>query len=534
MASGSNNYVAPSSNGQYVAMVNGVPHYYDSQAAAEQGFNSLTQTAAPTAAAAPAGDATPQYTNVPLEQLQAQQAQFAAQMAYNQARLQMIDLPMLQLSKDQAAMQAAIDAANAVMQGVNAQSAVQNALINAGNFDMSRGQFAMGIGSQGLQEEGQRQQNLQSAANSASQEAFNALNLSAQLRGPSNAFQQQAVDEGMNNLGVSNGIGAIAGQYSQPLFQGPQATPEAASLATLARDMIEAGGQNGQLTPTQQAYNSALNTEGAPSWTQLAGSYLAPLTNDANSIWSQAANVVGTGKMIDPSLQAALDAAGQSYNFAYPGGAGGGSAALNQAAGAGSYQSPTMPAQQSPTQFGFSGSPGTVGTGTTSLPPPSGSSTPSGSGASSLQGTALQAPGFGTPTGGQTAPNYNTGAPIYGPGFDGSLGPDYGNMSAPTGTGTSGGYSRSGGLFPGASFMQAMPRMGPGYYAPGGLGYQASLAALPNPNQINMRNWLKLNPDTQNFIMSGYNAKGYSNNDILGTLQNEQLPYQAPTFGRIY
>jgi hypothetical protein len=81
--------------------------------------------------------------------------------------------------------------------------------------------------------------------------------------------------------------------------------------------------------------------------------------------------------------------------------------------------------------------------------------------------------------------------------------------------------------------MTANQPSGPGFYAPGGQGYTNSLSALPNPNQINLRNWYRLPTDTQSFIDSAYNAKGYSTNDINGTIKNLALPYQAPMSGAI-
>jgi hypothetical protein len=66
-----------------------------------------------------------------------------------------------------------------------------------------------------------------------SQETLGAMGLSAGLRGSSNAFQQLQTNLGMGQAGLGNLAGALAGQYTPPQFQ----APEAASLNTLARDM---------------------------------------------------------------------------------------------------------------------------------------------------------------------------------------------------------------------------------------------------------------------------------------------------------
>lgn len=88
----------------------------------------------------------------------------------------------------------------------------------------------------------------------AATEAYNqqklgldALSLSASLRGPRNAFTQQAVMSGLNSQGYSNAIDAIAGRFSLPAFQAPQAQAQGASLATLAEDIRNSGQQQGSV-----------------------------------------------------------------------------------------------------------------------------------------------------------------------------------------------------------------------------------------------------------------------------------------------
>jgi hypothetical protein len=55
---------------------------------------------------------------------------------------------------------------------------------------------------------------------------------------------------------------------------------------------------------------------------------------------------------------------------------------------------------------------------------------------------------------------------------------------------------------------------------------QAYGAALPTPNKIVARNFMKLDPDTQDFLRSGYRATGYSDNQI-----NQAVKQGLPQFG---
>jgi hypothetical protein len=51
-------------------------------------------------------------------------------------------------------------------------------------------------------------------------------------------------------------------------------------------------------------------------------------------------------------------------------------------------------------------------------------------------------------------------------------------------------------------------------------------AALPQPHQIVGRNWLNLDPDTQQFLLGAYEANGYSGNQVLNSIQ-QMLPGAA-------
>ncbi len=48
---------------------------------------------------------------------------------------------------------------------------------------------------------------------------------------------------------------------------------------------------------------------------------------------------------------------------------------------------------------------------------------------------------------------------------------------------------------------------------------QQYINALPSPNQIVGRNWLRLDPDTQQFLLGAYEAGGYSSPQILNSIQ---------------
>src|SRR3990172_6864535 len=123
------------------------------------------------------------------------------------------------------------------------------------------------------------------AASEYGQQGLAAANLIGQLRGPRNAFQQQAVMSGLNQQGLSNAVGAIAGQFGMPSFQAPQANPQAATLGTMAEDLAGAGpgpqgwspydtmamlGQGGSFQPGVQGWTQDLYARmasGAP-WYQ--------------------------------------------------------------------------------------------------------------------------------------------------------------------------------------------------------------------------------------------------------------------------
>jgi hypothetical protein len=78
------------------------------------------------------------------------------------------------------------------------------------------------------------------------QQGLNTLQLLANENGPSNAFNQQAVLHGLDGMGLSKAVDAIAGRLKLPTVQAPQAEPTAASLSSLYQAVQNAGaGQSG-------------------------------------------------------------------------------------------------------------------------------------------------------------------------------------------------------------------------------------------------------------------------------------------------
>ncbi len=62
---------------------------------------------------------------------------------------------------------------------------------------------------------------------------------------------------------------------------------------------------------------------------------------------------------------------------------------------------------------------------------------------------------------------------------------------------------------------------------------KAYKAAAPDPNKIVGRNWLSLDPDTQQFLLSLYKSKGYSGTDVLDTIQKMLPQFKAPSVGSV-
>ncbi|MDE2096749.1 MAG: hypothetical protein KGL39_05825 [Patescibacteria group bacterium] len=201
------------------------------------------------------------YYYDPSAALAIQAANEAATQAYNNARLNNLEIPQL---------------------GFTATSDAIKNLLSAGQLGLTQSddalKYLLSGGQLGLSQQSAAQQELQAAATQQSNEALDAMKLAASLSGPKDAFQQQAVLEGLNNAGLSRGVGAIAGQYALPTFQAPQAAPQAASLGTLAQQFAQAPGSYAGMTPSEIAMQSALaNRYAAPS-------YAAPTMGAANRL----------------------------------------------------------------------------------------------------------------------------------------------------------------------------------------------------------------------------------------------------------
>jgi hypothetical protein len=237
----------------------------------------------------------------------------AADAAYKQKRLELIDLPMLEIEKERLAQQArndtysrAIAEANVTgyytpVSSVTAPSMSSDAALDAiwakrpdlgpfyqqNGWDVStpekqraavkdwlgmtneesiraaggdplKAAKALGIdvGGGTATTAGERQKTLAREQYETST-GLNALNLSASLRGPRNAFQQQAVNAGINEQGLNKYTDMIAGRYNVPAFQAPQAAVQPATLQTMAEDINTAA--NGLTPAIQGAVNSVTN-----------------------------------------------------------------------------------------------------------------------------------------------------------------------------------------------------------------------------------------------------------------------------------
>jgi len=93
--------------------------------------------------------------------------------------------------------------------------------------EMEEGRYGHEIAQLGRQQAFQREQN-------EADRGIQGLQLLASLRGPRDAFKQQEVAHGLNQQGVSRAVDAIAGRFTPPRIQAPQATPEPVTLASLS------------------------------------------------------------------------------------------------------------------------------------------------------------------------------------------------------------------------------------------------------------------------------------------------------------
>lgn len=200
-------------------------------------------------------------------------SQAAATQAYLNRKLALIDIPLSQVEKDRIALQAATTAAqNVIQQNAQALQAAMSAGQLGQAYNQTAASAAAALGQLNLgqnqlaatsandlatQQNVQNQQAL-SAATEAGTLGLGVGNLEAQLRGPRNAFAQQAVMNGLNSNGLSNALGAISGTLRLPGFQAPQAAGQPATLTTMQQDQAAAGG-----TPTGQTLMDRLLSQAA-------------------------------------------------------------------------------------------------------------------------------------------------------------------------------------------------------------------------------------------------------------------------------
>lgn len=149
-------------------------------------------------------------------------------------------------------------------------------------------------------------------------EAMGAANLAASLRGPANAFQQQAVMHGLNQSGMSNLLAGITGHYNVPSFGQTWNTPYAANLGTLQNDFNNAGGQSQNLSPAQLAMlqsqqgmgvaqggiNAANQLMQSPSPVGIAQPYLSALGQVAGQYYTHGVNNQATGQGVPAGYNA--------------------------------------------------------------------------------------------------------------------------------------------------------------------------------------------------------------------------------------
>jgi hypothetical protein len=220
------------------------------------------------------GQAPPNYNGV-YDANQIRTAANIADDAYRTTRMYLYDLPMLQLEKDKLAANVAqwavqnaladerlkkVDEYNAqterdALTHRIAQDAVDSALKQRG-LDVQDRQITMDgavkLLSLAQSEDQANQSAALTAANNAGDQTLEMLKLIGSLSGSRDAFRQQAMYHGLNQLGYSKAIDAVAGRYVAPRVQGLQAEGGQPGLAGVLDGLHGAGGgekYDGALTP---------------------------------------------------------------------------------------------------------------------------------------------------------------------------------------------------------------------------------------------------------------------------------------------
>jgi hypothetical protein len=234
-------------------------------------------------------------------QLQQQAAKDAAYQAYLNKRMELLDLPGLQIEKDKQALAAAQQAytqklGDANLTGFTADgkptfanqqhmddqsqqqrqydasakaaadqfAATQTGIIGGANGQGGTASLAKQLQDanlsgqfNGQDTEAAREYNLTHGLadrTQQSQEAQAMLTLQSQLRGPRNAFQQQALSQGLNATGLSRSVDAIAGRYTPTLGGAEHGLPQGASIGSMVQDMHgNTGGLPDPSTPDGRA-----------------------------------------------------------------------------------------------------------------------------------------------------------------------------------------------------------------------------------------------------------------------------------------
>lgn len=87
---------------------------------------------------------------------------------------------------------------------------------------------------------------------------------------------------------------------------------------------------------------------------------------------------------------------------------------------------------------------------------------------------------------------------------------------------------QAGGQWAGGVGWAAAPLTGQG-----GATEQDYLDALPSPHKIVSREWVNLDPESQQFLLGAYGRKGYSEGDVLNAVKRTLPAFTAPSAGRV-
>jgi hypothetical protein len=338
----------------------------------------------------------------------------------------------------------------------------------------------------------------------AQQQQFNqglgALQLAASLKGPRDALAQQAVLHGLNEMGLSNAVDAIAGRKELAGFQAPQAKVEPLTLGSLAED-ISGTGSGGTAAAEQPKVSWAGAPTPAPDYSAQSRQAALNVGATPEQANAYAAAHPGGGAETDARnwLPANTDYVDRNaiYTTALSG--------RGPSSPRGDWVSPEMAAEYARTHNQFDGADFDAWYDANKGRFETSESARYNTGARSAAGQRIQ----------QNMPF--TAQPLAPPPAP-TPAPAVQQFSAPavTGTDSAGQQAVNGGPVKVATATK-----------------QDYMQALPTPNKIVARNWLDLDPDTQQFLLGTYEDKGYSANDVLDAVKKTLPGFQAPRAGRI-